>query len=163
MSGPYGGGLGSLSDMKITIFVVGGVGVTPAASMVPYIIKGGKDVYVIWSCRSASLCQHVAGEYFDNACGSYFHRKPDHRHIHYSGKAVDTIVLQPFVKTGRPDIPSIIQLAVKNALAQDIFDIGVFVCGPNALVESTLAAADAVNGDKSHHAHVHVHAESFQM
>lgn len=162
MTGPYGGGLGSLDPMKVIIFVVGGVGVTPAASIAPYLIKGGKDVYVIWSCRSASLIQHVAVEYFSNACGSYFDRLPDHRNIHFSGKASDTHVFPPFIKTGRPDIPGIMQKAVESAMSQDIFDIGVFVCGPNALVESTLVAADQLNADKTN-AHVHVHAESFQM
>ena len=71
----------------------------------------GKDVYVVWSCRSASLTQHVAAEYFSNACGTYFDRFPDHRSIHYSGKA-EKINLPAFVKTGRPDIGAIVQNAV---------------------------------------------------
>lgn len=162
MTGPYGGGLGSLDPMKVIIFVVGGVGVTPAASLAPYLVKRGKDVYVIWSCRSASLIQHVAVEYFSNACHSYFDRQPDHRHIHYSGKGSEGHVFPPFVKTGRPDVAGVLQKAAKSAMSQDIFDLGVFVCGPNALVESTLMAADEFNADKTN-AHIHVHAESFQM
>ena len=56
----------------------------------------------------------------------------------------------------------VLQKAAKSAMSQDIFDLGVFVCGPNALVESTLMAADEFNADKTN-AHIHVHAESFQM
>ncbi|CAJ1422932.1 unnamed protein product [Effrenium voratum] len=160
LSGPYGGGLGNMDAMKMIIFVVGGVGVTPAASMVPYLIKRNKMVHVIWSCRSASLIQHVAGEYFNSACGQYFDRYPQNRNIHYSGKASEP--LPPYVKSGRPDVMGVIQAAVKSGLEHEIYDVGVFVCGPNALVESSLAAADEVNADKTS-AHVHVHAESFQM
>lgn len=115
MTGPYGGGLGSLDPMKVIIFVVGGVGVTPAASLAPYLVKRGKDVYVIWSCRSASLIQHVAVEYFSYACHSYFDRQPDHRHIHYSGKGSEGHVFPPFVKTGRPDVAGVLQKAAKSA------------------------------------------------
>ena len=57
----------------------------------------------------------------------------------------------------------IMQKAAKNAMSQDIFDVGVFVCGPNALVESTLMAADEFNAADKTNAHIHIHAESFQM
>ncbi|CAE7522704.1 Duox2 [Symbiodinium natans] len=160
MSGPYGGGLGCLEAMRVIIFVVGGVGVTPAASMVPHLIRGGKDVYVIWSCRSASLIQHISAEYFNSACGAYFDRYPDQRRIHYSGKKVD--VLPPYVRKGRPNIPEIVGSAVQSALKREILDIGVFVCGPGALVDESLKAAKMYS-DPGTGTHVHVHAESFQM
>lgn len=159
MSGPYGGGLGSLEPMRIIIFVVGGVGVTPAASMAPHLIRQGKDVHVIWSCRSASLLQHIAGEYFNSACGAYFDRNPDNRRLHYSGK--DEASLPPYVLKGRPDVPAIIGEVVQSALKRDILDIGVFVCGPGALTEDCVRAAKKHSDPKG--AHVHVHAESFQM
>ena len=159
MSGPYGGGLGSLEPMRIIIFVVGGVGVTPAASMVPHLIRQGKDVHVVWSCRSASLLQHIAGEYFSSTCGAYFDRNPDNRRLHYSGK--ESIPLPPYALKGRPDVPGIIAAAVQSAQKRDILDIGVFVCGPGALVDDCFQAAKKHSDPKG--AHVHVHAESFQM
>jgi len=157
MSGPYGGGLGSLEPMRIIVFVVGGVGVTPAASMAPHLIRAGKEVHVIWSCRSPALLQHVASEYFSSACGAYFERYPDNRHIHLSGSTDQA--LPPYVRKGRPDIVELIGGVVTSAVKRDILDIGVFVCGPGPLVENALVAAKKFGGD----AHVHVHAESFQM
>lgn len=111
-------------------------------------------------CRDNWLALAIRGEYFNSACGQYFDRYPQNRNIHYSGKASEP--LPPYVKSGRPDVMGVIQAAVKSGLEHEIYDVGVFVCGPNALVESSLAAADEVNADKTS-AHVHVHAESFQM
>ena len=77
-----------------------------------------------------------------------------------SGKTAD--VLPPYVLKGRPNIPEIVGSAAQSALKREILDIGVFVCGPGALVDDSLKAAKMYS-DPGTGTHVHVHAESFQM
>lgn len=153
VTGPYGGGLGSLASFKVICFAVAGVGVTPAASMVRHLIREGKEVHIFWSCRSAELIQHLAPEYFDD---EYFAMHPQHRHIHLSQGAS---LVPSFVQRGRMNVRKLLE-DVATRCQPAILDIGVFVCGPASLESDVLNAADFLNGTP---VHVHVHSESFQL
>jgi len=161
LTGPFGGGLDDgMKAMKVIVFITAGVGVTPAASMTPHLLRRGKHVHVVWAARSAALISHVAGTYFDRETEGYYEKHPSRRVIHYTGAAGnEEQILPPYVHHGRPKIADILARIAEQAQEQKIYDLGVFVCGPRPLVRDALAAADATN--KALDVHVHVHSESF--
>lgn len=169
VTGPYGGGLGTLAAMEVIVFVAGGVGVTPAASMIPHLLKT-KEVHFIWSCRSRALFQLVVDESFDDETRQYFSANPTRCHITATTTAPSilgevTVSLQRDssafrLQHGRLDVRNIIGKISQDAATKKITDIGVFVCGPKTLVRDVLDASGEKN---SNCAYVHVHSESFQL
>lgn len=167
LTGPHGGGLGSLKGMGVVVFVVAGVGVTPAASLVTHLVNSGIELHVIWSARSAALISYVATNYFGGEeQDHYFARFPSRRHIHFTHPGAlpefANTVLPGYVKMGRPKIADILSNISQDALEHRLFDVGVFVCGPGALVADVLGVADTISKQKGD-SHLHVHSESFQM
>eukprot|EP00756_Hemistasia_phaeocysticola_P050821 Hpha_TRINITY_DN26006_c0_g1::TRINITY_DN26006_c0_g1_i2::g.115145::m.115145 len=160
MTGPHGGGLGCLEKMKVIVFVTAGVGVTPAASMAPHLRAAGREVHVVWSCRSLALMTHVYDGYFANS------QFPSVNHMHLTGKGQPAntadVALPLWLKSGRPKVAELLQSIVDASAGRKVFDIGVFICGPAALVTDVLSAAEAINGAQTD-SFVHVHSESFQM
>jgi ferredoxin-NADP reductase len=173
VSGPYGGGLGSLDAMESIVFVVAGVGFTPAASMAAELHRK-KAVHVIWTFRSLAL-------YIDGR--AYFAEIPrEQMHCYLSKERglpgepqgvqgvglmdlAGNVIEDPHeVRLGRPDLPQLFEIVASGAASRSVYDIGVFVCGPQTLVASALQTTAALNKSKAGSGtHFHVHSESFQM
>lgn len=153
LSGPHGGGLGSLGTMQTVVFIVGGVGFTPAASMAAHLHAEGKDVVVIWSFRSFNL--FTAGR-------KYFELLPDKNlHFYLTGPA-DWCDESGTVQRGRPPISKLLQHKRDHCARGSRMDLGVFVCGPTELTRDVLQITESLNSDKAQ-PYLHVHSESFQM
>jgi predicted ferric reductase len=167
LSGPYGGGIGSLRELRTIVFVVAGVGFTPAASMAHHLRSQGKEIHVVWTFRSLELYQE-GWEYFSQLPLDCVHfHLTGAAHVESVGRVARRIVDQSGAYTddctelqlGRPSLPDIFhRVATRNARL-NIFDIGVFVCGPDSLRTSVAEATKSSSSDT----HFHVHAESFQM
>uniref|UniRef100_A0A0G4HD34 Cytochrome b5 heme-binding domain-containing protein n=1 Tax=Chromera velia CCMP2878 TaxID=1169474 RepID=A0A0G4HD34_9ALVE len=184
VAGPFGGGIGAFGkpdQIKALVFVVAGVGVTPAASIIPHIANHeGRQTYVVWSFRSRSLYSHLK---------PYFSALPaENCHFHYTGKGgsaqqkqegdkgdLPTPVwseeegLQQMgeeVKKTRPDLREILPSVQQHAEQAGLLDLGVFVCGPEGLVKDVLKVTAEMNKRQKGSAnapYVHFHSESFQM
>ena len=153
LSGPHGGGLGSLGVMQTIVFVVGGVGFTPAASMAAHLHAEGRDVVVIWSFRSFNL--FLTGR-------KYFETLPDKMlHYHLTGPA-DCCDESGLVTRGRPPISKLLQQKRDRCARGSRMDLGVFVCGPTEMTREVLRVTSELNRDEAQ-PYLHVHSESFQM
>ena len=185
LTGPYGGGLGGLEELSVLVFITAGVGITPAASVISAGQEGAggrlvpKSTYVVWSFRSVPL--------FDKVEPYFRGLPPSHCHFHCTAttpqpqqpasdsedpyaKPPPTEIpstREPRFKSGRPQIVEILRGICMKNVTKGLADIGVFVCGPDAMVRDVVKASEFLNGE-SHQGterdyYVHVHAESFQM
>lgn len=60
LQGPYGlPSLPSLPSCELVLFVVGGIGVTPALSLLPSVAACGQKTSLFWCLRSEVLLQHA--------------------------------------------------------------------------------------------------------
>jgi ferredoxin-NADP reductase len=167
VSGPYGGGLGSLGTMESIIFVVAGVGFTPAASMAADLHRKGKTVHVIWTFRSLAL--YIDGRvYFAGIPREQMHcylsKERGPQGVGLMDLAGNVIEDPHEVRLGRPGLPQLFDTIASDAASRSVYDIGVFVCGPQTLVASALQTTAALNSVKTGiGTHFHVHSELFQM
>jgi predicted ferric reductase len=132
------------------VFVLGGVGVTPALALVPLAKESGfKQVHFFWSMRSSALLEHCA-PFLDSRL------TPEHSCIRLtsSGQAGQ---LPLGAKTGRHNIGEWLTETAKTISGASARSALVFICGPHALA----AAAHKALGRSNSQVIWHIHAEQF--
>jgi respiratory burst oxidase len=152
VDGPYGMWPFKFNMYKAVAMVVGGVGVTPAMSLIRDVfhiqrikleaISHLTDVFFIWTCKN-----EVEFKWYQDMLEEAMKRSADgsgrypilHSYVHItqpSGDGED--VLPAYVKLGeRPDIPTLFENIDSIFPADKSLRIAVVACGPEAMVNAT--------------------------
>ena len=150
LQGPYGLPAMPLPGITETVFVVGGIGVTPALSLAPAASAHAK-VAMFWSLRSSALLERVAPLLED-------HLDPVRSCVQVTlpSEAVGSLPLMAEYRSKRDalDVGNWLTGLGKRFTAEGICQVMVFVCGPPRLVAATKAAASRRAGGLAWHVHV---------
>ncbi|CAE7481829.1 Duox2 [Symbiodinium natans] len=157
LQGPYGlsrvpsWGRSGISATSRTVFVLGGIGVTPALSLVPVAAQSTK-VPVFWSLRSPALLHRVTPllePYVD----------PAKSRIQLTLSPQDPQACMQACATLKPahdklDVSSWLVQLGQDFAQEGISEAMIFVCGPPALVAATSASVRQNAGGFVWHMHM---------
>jgi len=151
LEGPYGIPALPEPQTNAAVFVVGGVGVTPALSLARRACEAyGDNVFLYWSCRSHALL--VRCENFLECVN------PSRRCVCFTGSATAE-ALPLGAKTGRTDLAAWITSTAQALSSAQVTKATLFCCGPKGLC--TIAVNAAVRSSSSVQWRVHVEEFSF--
>ena len=151
LQGPYGLPAVPTNGIARTVFVLGGIGVTPALSLASVAAEQAK-IALFWSLRSLPLLQRAA-PLLDP-------------HMDYAKSCVQVTMpveaseqLPLLASCSRTDVGSWLAELGEAYAREGISQVLIFVCGPPRLVSTTLAAARRRAGGLAWH----VHLEEFRF
>lgn len=141
LQGPYG--LPSLPSCELVLFVVGGIGVTPALSLLPSVAACGQKTSLFWCLRSEVLLQHalpfLQANLDDLSC------------ITVKGHADQTV--------GRVSVTEWLEKMEKHHSSEGLRRGTIFVCGPASMAQEVRMAMKVSKGSMKWCLHV----EEFQF
>jgi len=144
--GPYGDGIpSSLDSMKAFAFVIGGVGITPALSLIPALLRRlpAPEVRLLWFVRSEDMVKE---------CLPYLELLPE-------GKRAIVLTQggQKKEDEQRPNVGGWLQSTATEFTQAGHAEAGIFVCGPASI------AQDALKCSSQGPFQWHLHAETFRF
>merc|ERR1712151_550661 len=154
--GPFGAPPLPADDIQATIFVLGGVGITPALSLVKVASTSCSGrVRVFWGVRSGKLL---------NQCAPLLepYLQPEDQCIRLTANLADEIespiALLLNARRGRANLDTWLASAAVDFVAQGVSSALIFVCGPPQLVVSTKQAISGLQAVKWQ-----LHVEQFEF
>ena len=139
LQGPYG--LPSLPTSELVLFVVGGIGVTPALSLLPAAAACGQKTSLFWSLRSEVLWQHalpfLQANLDDLSC----------------------ITVKDERTVGRVSVTEWLEKMEKHYSSEGLRCGTIFVCGPASMSQEVRMAMKVSKGSMKWFLHV----EEFQF
>jgi len=142
---PYGRPCPMTTDA--VIFVLGGVGVTPALSLLPAEAAKGKKVSIYWSLRSQALCQESL---------PFFQHLLDDENLSCVKVKDSNLVQQP------ESIPTWLEKMAASYDSKGLSSATIFVCGPASMAEEVRRTLDSDKWPKSS-IKWQLHVEEFQF
>merc|ERR1712151_593125 len=154
--GPFGAPPLPADDIQAAVFVLGGVGITPALSLVKVVstLCSGR-VRIFWGVRSGKLLNRCAP--FLEPC-----LQPEDQCIRLTANPADDIEfpmsLPLNAQRGRADLDNWLANTAVDFVAQGVTSALIFVCGPPQLVVSTKQAITGLQAVKWQ-----LHVEQFEF
>eukprot|EP00746_Dinoflagellata_sp_MGD_P134440 gnl/MRDRNA2_/MRDRNA2_68287_c0_seq1.p1 gnl/MRDRNA2_/MRDRNA2_68287_c0~~gnl/MRDRNA2_/MRDRNA2_68287_c0_seq1.p1 ORF type:complete len:219 (-),score=20.35 gnl/MRDRNA2_/MRDRNA2_68287_c0_seq1:102-674(-) len=145
VTGPYGEGFPeSFNSLPAFAFVVGGVGITPALSLIPSLLQRtpAPEIRLIWYVRNEELVKE---------CLPYLEMLSEHH------RTVSVSAITP--KEKRAPVPHWLSQTEAELLRAGHNTAGLFVCGPSSLASDVLKASSQTKGSFLWH----FHTETFRF
>eukprot|EP00475_Leptophrys_vorax_P011954 TRINITY_DN18417_c0_g3_i1.p1 TRINITY_DN18417_c0_g3~~TRINITY_DN18417_c0_g3_i1.p1 ORF type:complete len:799 (-),score=179.20 TRINITY_DN18417_c0_g3_i1:62-2125(-) len=151
VDGPYGKWPFSFNRYKAVVMVVGGVGVTPAMSLIRHVyhihrISQEKethltDVFFVWTCKNEtefSWYRELLEEAMKRSLSvGNFPMLHSYVHLTQPENEEEAAALPEYVKRGRPDLGAVFTRVDSVVPSERPFRVAVVACGPSAMVNST--------------------------
>eukprot|EP00929_Paragymnodinium_shiwhaense_P122217 TRINITY_DN9482_c0_g1_i5.p1 TRINITY_DN9482_c0_g1~~TRINITY_DN9482_c0_g1_i5.p1 ORF type:complete len:625 (+),score=82.37 TRINITY_DN9482_c0_g1_i5:197-2071(+) len=136
LEGPYG----RPADVKgaPTIFVVGGVGVTPVLSLLPYAHDSSQRVGLFWPSRSLALLRNA-----DHLIKAVLDYQPaEFKCVSYTGVGTSDAEDLPLgAARGRQDLNEYLVRVSKTLRNEGYMRANLFLCGPTEMMNAARKAA----------------------
>ena len=174
VDGPYGGFRPDYRRFSTLVLVAGGVGVTPMLSALRALYRTDmsseaqqreargqhhvEHVFFLWACPTLALY-----EAFSKVLTTAEARSgtPGFPTLHNNSYLTRETVAPPGLLLGRPDVDQVFDHVRKVASTTASQRVGLFACGPLALVNAAWDRATAASKDS--HVCFDVHLEAFEM
>lgn len=150
LQGPYGCPCAPAKEAQRIVFVLGGVGVTPALSLAAREQASGREVDLFWALRSEALLRY--GAPFLEKCLS------SRSCVQLRGKAAGDVNPLPLqAQRGSTDLQAWLAELGKSCATDGL--VTVFVCGPEGMVNEV----KAILQEDARLAHWSLHVEEFRF
>jgi len=126
------------TSVEAAVFVLGGVGVTPALSLLPQFARScGDRLHVCWSARSSQLLRRCA-PLLEAQLPPWGRRNI---RLSHTGSEQGAIYLPTSTKEGREDLEAYLSAVANDLALQGVSKAALFICGPAPLRRAALLAA----------------------
>jgi len=187
VDGPYGRLSVPLDQYSAIVFLAGGIGVTPFASIFSHLANVHhprlKYVHFVWAVKDSSIFYTPLGDGLGQAqqrftCHAELNLYSTHlSHVRLADsengikpfsptEGRPSVVgvspsrrgrLAPFISSSRPSVPDILQKVKENSVAKVV---AVLVCGPPSLMEEAEVWCDRLSNTE---VRFHLHKETFLL